>query len=148
SVVLARPGDHSSSAGARPPKSRAEPADPSVVFRKVRDLPHIRRQSREESFMKKRIIILGGCGAMGSELTRDLARTSDFEEIVIADTNLEKAKSLAGELGGERVRAIQVDVSDEDTLARTLRGFDVVANATTYHFGLIATRAAIRTGVN
>jgi lysine 6-dehydrogenase len=98
--------------------------------------------------MNKRVIVLGGCGAMGSELTRDLARTSDFEEIVIADADLEKAKSLAGELGAGRVRASQVDVSDEDALTEKLRGFDVVANATTYHFGLIATRAAIKARIN
>jgi saccharopine dehydrogenase-like NADP-dependent oxidoreductase len=85
---------------------------------------------------------------MGSEATRDLARTSDFEEIVIADADLRKARALADELDGGRVRAIQIDVRDEDSLANTLRGFDVVANATTYHFGLIVTRAAIKARVN
>ncbi len=85
---------------------------------------------------------------MGSEATRDLARTSDFEEIVIADADLARAKALAGELGGGRVRAIQVDASDEAALTGSLRGFDVVANCTTYHFGLIVTRAAINAGVN
>jgi len=95
-----------------------------------------------------RVIVLGGCGAMGSEVTRDLARTSDFEEIVIADLNLPGAQALAAELGGGRVRAAQVDTSDGQTLAERLRGFDVVANCTTYHFGLIATRAAIEARVN
>ena len=95
-----------------------------------------------------RIIVLGGCGAMGSEATRDLARTSDFEEIVIADADLPKAQSLAAELGGGRVHAIHVDVRDEDALAETVSSFDVVANATTYHFGLTATRAAIKARVN
>lgn len=95
-----------------------------------------------------RVIVLGGCGAMGSEATRDLARTSDFEEIVIADADLAKAYSLAEELGGGRVRAGRVDVSDEAALTEKLGGFDVVANATTYHFGLIATRAAIAARVN
>ena len=90
-----------------------------------------------------RIIVLGGCGAMGSEATRDLARTSDFEEIVIADADIEKAKLLADELGGGRVRTVRIDVSDEDALAKTLKGFDVVANATTYHFGLIAMLARL-----
>jgi saccharopine dehydrogenase (NAD+, L-lysine-forming) len=33
-------------------------------------------------------------------------------------------------------------------LAEAFRGFDVVANCTTYHFGLIATRAAIQSRVN
>src|SRR5437879_12048439 len=116
-----------------------------MAFRKVRDLPHIRRQSRE-GLVSKRIIILGGCGAMGSEVTRDLARTSDFEEIVIADADLMKAQALSDELGGGRVRAIQIDVRDEDTLAQTLQGFDVVGNSTIYHFGWIVTRAAIGVG--
>ena len=98
--------------------------------------------------MSKRIIVLGGCGAMGSEMTRDLARTSDFEDIVIADSDLSKAHALADELGGRSASAEQIDVSDEDALTEKLRSFDVVANATTYHFGLIATRAAIRAGVN
>jgi len=95
-----------------------------------------------------RIIVLGGCGAMGSEVTRDLTRTSDFDEIVVADSDLRKAQALASELGGGRVRAIKIDVSDEDSLSEKLREFDVVANATTYHFGLIATRAAIKAQVN
>ena len=95
-----------------------------------------------------RVIVLGGCGEMGSEATRDLARTSEFEEIVVADLNLEKARALAAELGGGRVRALQVDAGDEQRLSEQLKGFDVVANCTTYHFGMKATRAAIRAGVN
>ena len=85
---------------------------------------------------------------MGSEATRDLAQTSDFEEIVIADADLERARGLAAELGGGRVRAIPADASNEADLTETLRGFDVVANCTTYHFGLIVTRAAIGARVN
>lgn len=85
---------------------------------------------------------------MGSEATRDLARTSDFEEIVIADADVVRAQALAEELGGSRVRAIQIDANDEAALTKSLRGFDVVANCTTYHFGLIVTRAAINARVN
>src|SRR5437667_7846103 len=95
-----------------------------------------------------KIVVLGGCGAMGSEATRDLARTSDFDEILIADADLERAQALARELGGGRVLAIQVDANNGEALTESLRGFDVVANCTTYHFGLIATRAAINARVN
>jgi saccharopine dehydrogenase-like NADP-dependent oxidoreductase len=93
-------------------------------------------------------MVLGGCGAMGSEATRDLATTSDFEEIVIADADLKRAQALASELGGGRVRAMQADASDESALSESLRGFDCIANCTTYHFGLIVTRAAIKACVN
>jgi lysine 6-dehydrogenase len=95
-----------------------------------------------------RVIVLGGCGAMGTEATRDLAHTSDFDEIVIADADVKRAQALAEELGGGRVSAMPIDVSDERALTEKLRGFDVVANCTTYHFGLIVTRAAIRARVN
>src|SRR5262249_27237301 len=95
-----------------------------------------------------RIIVLGGCGAMGSEATRDLAQTSDFEEIVIADVDLGRAQALAAELGGGRLRAMQADADDEVALTKKLRGFDVIANCTTYHFGMNVIRAAIAAEVN
>ena len=98
-----------------------------------------------------RAVVIGGCGAMGSETSRDLATTSDFDEITIADLNLERAQALASELntltGRDRMRAVQVDGSDEEALAAVMRGHDVVANTMTYHYGLHATRAAIRAGV-
>ncbi len=97
-------------------------------------------------------VVLGGCGAMGSETTRDLATTSDFDEITIADLNVARARALADELststGRSHVRAMPVDASDEDALVAVIRGQDVVVNTMTYHFGLQATRAAIRAGVN
>ena len=89
---------------------------------------------------------------MGSETTRDLAITSDFDEITIADLNIAQAQALADELNGStgksHVRHVRVDAADEDQLVAVMRGYDVVANTMTYHFGLQATRAAIRAGVN
>src|SRR5215469_10938505 len=99
-----------------------------------------------------KVTVLGGCGAMGSEATRDLATTSDFDEITIADLNIAQAQALAGELnastGRGHVHAVQVDASDEDALVALIRRYDVVVNTMTYHFGLQATRAAIRAGIN
>jgi saccharopine dehydrogenase-like NADP-dependent oxidoreductase len=99
-----------------------------------------------------RAIILGGCGAMGSEATRDLATTSGFEEITIADVNITQAQRLAAELnastGRSHMRAIHLDASDEENIVTVIRGQDVVINTMTYHFGLQATRAAIRAGIH
>jgi lysine 6-dehydrogenase len=99
-----------------------------------------------------RAIILGGCGSMGSEATRDLATTGDFDEITIADLNKEKAQALVDSLnistGRAHMRAAYVDASDEDALVALIRGHDVVVNTMTYHFGLKATRAAIRAGIS
>ena len=89
---------------------------------------------------------------MGSEATRDLATTSDFDEITIADLNIVQAQALAGELnasiGREHVHAVPVDASDEDAIVTVISGQDVIVNTMTYHFGLQTTRAAIRAGVN
>lgn len=89
---------------------------------------------------------------MGSETTRDLVSTSDFDEITIADLNIARARSLAEELnagsGKGRVGAVQVDAANEEELAALLHGYHVVANTMTYHYGLQASRAAIRAGVN
>src|SRR5215471_9436379 len=99
-----------------------------------------------------KVTVLGGCGAMGSETTRDLATTSDFDEITIADLNIAQAQRLADELntrtGRVHVHAVQINASDEDALVEVIRGRQVVVNTMTYHFGLQATRAAIRAGVN
>src|SRR5690242_7647725 len=97
-----------------------------------------------------KVLSLGGCGAMGTEVTRDLAITSDFEEITIADVNLAQAQALADALnaGQGRVRATRVDASDEESLVALMRGYDVVVNSMTYHFGMQATRAAIHAGVS
>lgn len=97
-----------------------------------------------------RAVVVGGCGAMGSEATRDLAHTAGLDELTIADLNVERAQALADELntasGREHVRAVGVNGSDEDALAAVMRGKDVVVNTMTYHFGMYATRAAIRVG--
>jgi lysine 6-dehydrogenase len=98
-----------------------------------------------------KVVVLGGCGAMGTEISRDLALTSDFDEITIADVDVTRAQALASELnavtGQDRVRAALVDASDEEALYEVMRVHDAVANAMTYHFGMNATRAAIRAGV-
>lgn len=93
-----------------------------------------------------KVLVLGGCGAMGTEATRDLSRTSKgtFDAITIADIDLGRAEALARELKDKRCDAVKVDMNDEAALSKLMKGFDVVANCTTYHFGMNATRAAIK----
>jgi lysine 6-dehydrogenase len=90
-----------------------------------------------------KILVLGGVGAMGTEATRDLAETSEFEEIVVADVDLDRAQALISELGSDRLSAVRADVSNEGSLPRLFEGFDVVLNCTSYAFGLAVTRAAL-----
>lgn len=93
--------------------------------------------------MNKKILVLGGCGAMGTAATRDLAATSDFAEIVIADADVARAEALCQSLGGGRLRALRVDAGDGAALRGLFAGFDLILNCTSYVYGLIVTEAAI-----
>jgi lysine 6-dehydrogenase len=90
-----------------------------------------------------RALVLGGCGTMGKEVVRDLAQTSGFDRIVVADKDLARAQAFVDELGDHRLVAVPVDVTRQDQVEALLRDCDVVANCTTYHFGLDLVRLAI-----
>src|SRR6202171_2327266 len=88
-------------------------------------------------------LVLGGCGTMGKEVTRDLVRTSDFDRIVVADKDGRRAQAFVDELGDRRLVAAAVDGTRSADVGGLLRECDVVANCTTYHFGLALVRLAI-----
>jgi saccharopine dehydrogenase-like NADP-dependent oxidoreductase len=57
----------------------------------------------------KKILVLGGVGAMASETTIDLVQTSDFEEIMVADINIEKVKSFIKDSDDSRLKAAKIN---------------------------------------
>lgn len=97
---------------------------------------------------KMKLLMLGGAGAMGSETTKDLVKTSDFSEIALGDIDVEKARKFADDLGDDRLSAVEVDASDVDDLVEKMEGFDVVASALPFRFDLNVTKACIRAGVD
>ena len=81
---------------------------------------------------------------MGNAATRDLASSSDFQQITIGDVDQAKAQALADELGGApRVDARAVNVTDVEGLTTLFADYDIVLNCTSYAFGLGITHAAI-----
>jgi len=70
-------------------------------------------------------LVLGGAGAVCSETTRDLVQYSNFDEIVIAENNLEAANELIDELGDPRLKAVQFDANDYDSMLKLFPGHDV-----------------------
>lgn len=77
-----------------------------------------------------KIVILGGCGAVGSVAVKTLLPLDDFSEIVIADVNLKKARELAAKLGSGKVKAKKVDALDSASVKSVIQGADVVLNCT------------------
>ncbi|OEU67766.1 MAG: hypothetical protein BBJ57_05135 [Desulfobacterales bacterium PC51MH44] len=96
----------------------------------------------------KKILILGGVGAMASETTIDLVNTSDFVEIVVADINLEKVESFIKELEDNRLKAAKINAESVDEMADLMAGYNVVANGLPRVFCENAIKAAIKAKVD
>ncbi len=95
-----------------------------------------------------RALVLGGAGAVCNETTRDLARYSDFEEIVVADYDVEAAQTLVDEIGDPRLRVIPFDANDYDRMLELFPGFDVVINGLPFQYDYPVNKACVEVGVN
>ena len=93
-------------------------------------------------------LVLGGAGAVCRETTRDLAETSDFDEIVVADFNLDAANKLIEEIGDPRLKAVYFDAEDYDGMLKLFPGYDVVINGLPWKYDLPVTKACAVVGVN
>jgi len=92
-----------------------------------------------------KMLVLGGCGAMGKAIVRDLCENPEVNEIVIGDVNLTKAKAYAKEVGSQKISVKKVDIKNQDQLVKACRGVNVVANASWYEFNLDVMKAALKT---
>ena len=60
-----------------------------------------------------RVVILGGCGTVGSIAVKTLARNSEFSEVVIGDYNIDKARLLEKEINSTKVKSVKFDAFDK-----------------------------------
>jgi lysine 6-dehydrogenase len=88
----------------------------------------------------KRVVILGGAGAMGRIIARDM-KEAGVAVPVIADRDLGPARDLDVEL-------VPADVLDPDTLARALAGAACVIASLPYRMNLAAMDAALAAGAH
>jgi saccharopine dehydrogenase-like NADP-dependent oxidoreductase len=93
-------------------------------------------------------LVLGGAGAVCKETTRDLAQFSKFDEIVVAEYNMEAANELIEELGDPRLKAVQFDANDYDSMLKLFPGYDVVINGLPWKYDLAVTKACVEVGVS
>ena len=74
-----------------------------------------------------KVIVLGGCGVVGSIAARTLAAQEIFSEVIIGDWNIEKARVLAASLGA-KVSAVRMDAGERESIRNAVRGCDIVLN--------------------
>jgi saccharopine dehydrogenase-like NADP-dependent oxidoreductase len=92
----------------------------------------LRRAAAAAENHAMRVVVLGGAGEVGAEVTRDLAAVDEIDSLVIADVDERRADRLAGELGRPGVVALTVDVRDRDGALAAVAGADVLMNCTSF----------------
>jgi len=95
-----------------------------------------------------RALVLGGAGAVCKETTRDLARHSSFEEIVVADSNRQAVEALLESIGDDRLKPRHFDADDYGTMLATFPDFDVIVNGLPFKYDLPVNRACVEVGVD
>jgi len=70
-----------------------------------------------------------GCGTMGAATARLALECGKFQQVIVADRDLQRANDLAHALEGP-ITARQLDYRQEDQLAKSLGGVSVVLNTT------------------
>lgn len=97
-----------------------------------------------------RVVVIGGCGIVGSVAVRALASFDDFDEIVIADINEEGAHERAAEIGSDSCSALAVDAGNAGSITNAVKNADVVLNCCGpfYKYGPIVLKAVIEAGIN
>ena len=93
-------------------------------------------------------LVLGGAGAVCKETTRDLAKFSDYKEIVVADYNQKAAEALVKDVEDKRLSVISFDAEDYDSMRKLFSDFDVVINGLPWKYDLPVTKACVETGVH
>lgn len=95
-----------------------------------------------------RALVLGGAGAVCKETTRDLAEYSQYDEIVVADYNLEAAKALVKDIGDRRLTPLFFDAEDYGSMVKLFPGFDIVINGLPWKYDLPVTKACVEVGID
>ena len=95
-----------------------------------------------------KVLVLGGAGAVCSHSARDLVEYTDFEEIVVAEYNLEAANKLVEELNDPRVDSVKFDANNYESMLDLFPGYDVVINGLPWKYDFTVTKACVEVGVS
>lgn len=95
-----------------------------------------------------KILCVGGAGAICREAVRDLAKTSDFDRITVADLNEAAVTALASELDDSRVDTRVLDVTDQDAATALMADYDIVMDGTPISMNDAVTQCMVKANVH
>lgn len=93
-------------------------------------------------------VLIVGCGNIGTVAAQDLAKSMPSTEVVLADKDEERAKKVAQKIGGKNVSYLHLDVSNMNSLVRSLEGFDLALGFLPGNLGYGLVKACIKAGKN
>jgi lysine 6-dehydrogenase len=91
-------------------------------------------------------VVLLGAGLQAQAACYDLVQQTDLASIVVADTDLGRAKALAERWGDPRIEAVAFDAGDEAAATELMRGAQAALSAVPYRFNAGLARAAVAAG--
>jgi lysine 6-dehydrogenase len=94
------------------------------------------------------VAVLGAAGTIGPAIVRDLSESSSVDDVVLLDVDVDQARLVAAEHGGEKATVRAIDASDADALAGALAasGPSVLVHAAAYRLNEAAMDAALAAG--
>jgi saccharopine dehydrogenase-like NADP-dependent oxidoreductase len=97
---------------------------------------------------QRKFVVLGGVGAIGRVVVRDLFESHSQNRILIADYDKRAAHESARSFRSRRVRGAFADASNPRELSKLLRGHAVIINCTQHDFNLCVMQAALAARVH
>jgi saccharopine dehydrogenase (NAD+, L-lysine-forming) len=97
-----------------------------------------------------KVIVLGGCGAVGSVAVKTLAAQDVFSKILIGDMNMARAREIIAESKSKTVSAVKVNAEDPASIKRAIKGCDIVLNCVGPFYKSVKTvlGAVLESGIN
>lgn len=94
-------------------------------------------------------ILVLGAGRMGHGAVYDLVHNSpEVEAVTVADFDLAKAEEVAKKVGGDKVSAKRIDVSNYSDAVEIMREHDSAISCVNYWYNVELSKAAIETTTN
>lgn len=93
-------------------------------------------------------LLIVGAGMQGQVLTWNLANSAAITQIVLADFDLDRAQSVAAQVGSGKTTAVQLDASDSAAVAQAAEGAKLVVNAVIPEFNISIMHACLKAGAH
>lgn len=89
-----------------------------------------------------------GVGAVGEVIARTVATIDEVDSVVLADIDEARPREVARKLPEGKAECLQLDVTDTETLIRTLAGVDLMVNGLMPDYNMDVLAACIEAGTS